>query len=128
MTGEPRLQPLNKLFATLDVTVHGIDLPSKTKALFVDTVGFISDIPTCMISSFNSTLEDALLADVLVHVRDMSNPDHVAQNENVLETLERINTPQHLIENMIVLGNKIDLIDPEDWQQIKVYIVSNEIL
>jgi len=119
ITGENRLKPLNKLFATLDVTVHGFELPSKVKSLFVDTVGFISDIPTTLIASFNSTLEDALMADVLVHVRDMSNPDHVAQDENVIETLERINVPPHLMKNMIVVGNKIDLLDPHDWKLIK---------
>ena len=89
--------PLDKLFATLDVTAHGLALPSRVDALLVDTVGFISDIPTSLIASFNSTLEDALGADVLVHVRDMSNPDHFAQNQNVMETLHRINTPQVMI-------------------------------
>merc|ERR1712168_282219 len=80
LTGEDRLRPLNKLFATLDVTAHGLALPSNIDALLVDTVGFISDIPTSLIASFNSTLEDALGADVLIHVRDVSNPDHFAQS------------------------------------------------
>ena len=119
MTGSSRLKPLDQLFATLDVTVHGVQLPSKTNALMVDTVGFISDIPTSLIASFNATLEDALLADVLVHVRDMSNPDHVAQDDNVMETLARIDVPQALLDNMIVVGNKIDLVRPEDWSAIK---------
>ena len=45
----------------------------------LDTVGFISDIPIDLIASFNATLEDAALADLIVHVRDVSNPDHEAQ-------------------------------------------------
>ena len=56
----------------------------------IDTVGFISDIPTSLIASFNATLEDASLADLLIHVRDISNPDHFAQNENVIDTLDNL--------------------------------------
>merc|ERR550534_833469 len=49
----------------------------------------------------------------------MSNPDHVAQDQNVLETLNRIDMSQTLLDNMIVVGNKIDLVRPEDWPAIK---------
>ena len=54
--------PLDKLFATLDVTAHAGLLPSRTKVLFIDTVGFISDIPTDLIASFTATLHDMLTA------------------------------------------------------------------
>lgn len=62
LTGEEKLQPRNQLFATLDVTVHEGMLPSGLKVLYVDTVGFISDIPTNLLECFVATLEDALLA------------------------------------------------------------------
>lgn len=62
LTGEEKLQPKNKLFATLDVTVHEGMLPSGLKVLYVDTVGFISNIPTNLLECFVATLEDALLA------------------------------------------------------------------
>ena len=52
--------PLDKLFATLDVTVHAGLLPNRTKVLYVDTVGFISDVPTELIASFRATLHDML--------------------------------------------------------------------
>lgn len=52
--------PRDQLFATLDVTVHAGQLPSHRKVLYVDTVGFISDIPTALVASFKSTLEDAI--------------------------------------------------------------------
>ena len=52
------MKPVNQLFATLDVTMHAGILPNRLKVLFVDTVGFISDIPTTLIESFRATLED----------------------------------------------------------------------
>jgi 50S ribosomal subunit-associated GTPase HflX len=62
LTGERNLEPKDHLFATLDVTAHGGELPSRLKVLYVDTVGFISDIPSHLIESFVATLEDAMLA------------------------------------------------------------------
>lgn len=62
LTGEETLQPRNQLFATLDVTVHLGMLPSGLEVLFVDTVGFLSDLPTKLIECFVATLEDAILA------------------------------------------------------------------
>nr|CAD7600995.1 unnamed protein product [Timema genevievae] len=109
LTGKATLQPKDQLFATLDVTVHEGYLPSRLKVLYVDTVGFISDIPTELIEAFNATLEDALLADVIVHVCDMSHPDLSAQCETVTATLQRLNVDKNLLENVIVAGNKIDL-------------------
>ena len=84
LTGNEQIQPENKLFATLDVTCHTATMPSSLKVGFVDTVGFISDVPTSLIASFNATLEDAAQADLLIHVRDVSNPDHPAQNQQVI--------------------------------------------
>jgi len=52
------MQPRDKLFATLDVTLHAGLLPNRLKVLYVDTVGFISDIPTTLVESFAATLED----------------------------------------------------------------------
>ena len=62
LTGDKRLQPKDRLFATLDVTLHGGILPSSMKVLYVDTVGFISDIPSELIECFIATLEDAVHA------------------------------------------------------------------
>ena len=137
LTGSKRLRPRNQLFATLDVTVFQCRLPSSLDILLVDTVGFISDIPTDLIASFNSTLEDASLADVLIHVRDVANPDHVAQNLQVRNTLQQLNVPLRLLpklgvddnifesqsqevgRNVITVANKIDLLDPCDWSSVK---------
>lgn len=62
LTGIDKLQPKNQLFATLDVTVHEGKLSSGLKVLYVDTVGFITEIPTNLLECFVATLEDALLA------------------------------------------------------------------
>lgn len=61
-TNEVRLIPKDQLFATLDVTAHAGRLPCSLKVIFMDTVGFISNIPTSLIASFNATLEDIVLA------------------------------------------------------------------
>lgn len=60
LTDDTKLEPKNQLFATLDVTLHAGLLPSKMRVLYVDTVGFISNIPTTLIECFLVTLEDAL--------------------------------------------------------------------
>ena len=119
LTGDESMSPRDQLFATLDVTVHEAVMPSNLRTLFVDTVGFISDIPTNLIASFSATLEDAADADVLIHVRDVSNPDHEKQSANVLQTLRRLRVPKEKLDSMITLGNKIDLVDPAEWKGLK---------
>ena len=119
LTGDESMSPRDQLFATLDVTVHEAVMPSNLSALFVDTVGFISDIPTNLIASFSATLEDAATADVLIHVRDISNPDHEMQSNNVLGTLRRLGVPENKIDSMITLGNKIDLVAPTEWKVMR---------
>ncbi|KAK7864882.1 hypothetical protein R5R35_001974 [Gryllus longicercus] len=113
LTGDKNMQPENKLFATLDVTNHMGMLPCRMKVLYVDTVGFISDIPTNLLESFTATLEDALLADVILHVMDVSHPDRMAQAENVKSTLQNLQIASDTLKNIIVVGNKIDLV-PND--------------
>ena len=58
MTGEAKMYPENKLFATLDVTGHPGKLPSGMTVLYLDTVGFVSDLPPELVESFSATLED----------------------------------------------------------------------
>merc|ERR1719273_2311952 len=119
ITGTEKLEPKDELFATLDVTSHPTVLPSQLESVMLDTVGFISDIPTSLIASFNATLEDAALADLLIHVRDISNPDHFSQNEHVLQTLRNLKIPENLIRSMITIGNKSDLVNENDVEFIR---------
>ncbi|GIY06725.1 putative GTP-binding protein 6 [Caerostris darwini] len=113
LTDDERLQPENKLFATLDVTLHPGFLPSNQKVLYIDTVGFISDVPTALIQSFRSTLEEINVADLVIHVRDISHPDTETQKKTVLQTLQELNLPSKLLDSIIEVRNKIDLLKNE---------------
>ncbi len=101
----------DSLFATLDPTMRGIVLPSGRTAILSDTVGFVSDLPTDLIAAFRATLEEVLEADVIVHVRDVSHPDSVAQAGDVEAVLDDLglneNGPRPIFEAL----NKIDLLD-----------------
>jgi GTPase len=96
-----------KMFATLDPTVRGVTLPSKRKVLLSDTVGFIRNLPTTLISAFRATLEEVQRAALLLHVADVTSPsahDQQSQVESVLKDLEVMDRPQ------IRVMNKIDLV------------------
>lgn len=118
LTNEASLQPKDQLFATLDVTAHAGRLPCRLEVLFVDTVGFMSDLPTGLIECFVATLEDALEADIIIHVQDISHDDWYEQKNHVettLASLIRNNTKQtdHIMDNVINVGNKVDLVPVE---------------
>ncbi|KAK7889093.1 hypothetical protein WMY93_024653 [Mugilogobius chulae] len=111
LTGDSGLQPRNQLFATLDVTVHAGQLPSRMTVLYVDTIGFLSQLPHQLIDSFSATLEDIKHSDLLIHVRDVSHPETVNQKANVLSVLRNLQIPDALMNSMVEVHNKIDLID-----------------
>ena len=118
LTGDKDLVPRDQLFATLDVTCHGTKLPgSNLETVFIDTVGFISDIPTPLIASFSATLEDALDADLLLHLVDFSHPDHPHQIGQVLATLAKLKIKQS-DKRLITVANKIDLVQQDKWREI----------
>lgn len=99
------------LFATLDPTLRKVVLPDGQSAILSDTVGFISDLPTHLIAAFRATLEEVVEADLIIHVRDMSDVQHREHAQNVLEILASlgvdIDDPNHIIE----VWNKVDLLD-----------------
>ncbi|MEQ9638856.1 MAG: GTPase HflX [Alphaproteobacteria bacterium] len=98
------------LFATLDPTMRGADLPSGQRVILSDTVGFIADLPTHLVAAFRATLEEVLEADVIVHVRDVSHADAEAQRTDVLAVLADLGvTPE--TDTVIEALNKIDLLD-----------------
>jgi GTPase len=76
------------VFATLDPTLRGIELPSGRRAVLSDTVGFISQLPTELVAAFRATLEEVAEADVILHVQDVSQPDAAAQRADVLAVLD----------------------------------------
>ena len=80
----------DKLFATLDPTTRNLKLPSKQEILLTDTVGFIRKLPHHLIEAFRSTLEEAIYADIILHVVDASNPQVDEQMHIVYETLTNL--------------------------------------
>jgi GTPase len=98
------------LFATLDPTMRLIKLPHGGSAILSDTVGFISDLPTTLISAFRATLEEVRAADVIVHVRDISHADSEAQSQDVEAVLDEIGVSNRA-DRVIEASNKVDLID-----------------
>ena len=99
------------LFATLDPTLRQIKLTHGGKALLSDTVGFISDLPTMLISAFRATLEEVTLADVILHVRDVSHEDSDAQAHDVEQILDELGLKSEDEDRIIEVWNKSDALD-----------------
>lgn len=100
------------LFATLDTTLRTLKLPNGRSAILSDTVGFISDLPHELVAAFRATLEEVLEADLILHVRDMSNPEAEAQAHDVMQVLNHIH-PELDRSRMIEVWNKIDLLEDD---------------
>ena len=95
----------DELFATLDATTKQIHLADKFQVTLTDTVGFIQDLPTELISAFKSTLEESMNVDLLLHVIDASDPNHAEQEEvvlDILKDLDMLDIPR------LALYNKLD--------------------
>lgn len=95
-------------FATLDPTTRKVDLPEGYSVFLTDTVGFIRNLPTHLVSAFQSTLEESTFADVILHVVDTSHPSWDLQVDAVMETLTKLGAGG---KPMITVFNKIDLVD-----------------
>jgi GTP-binding protein HflX len=99
-----------KMFATLDPTIRGVQLPSKRKVLLSDTVGFIRSLPHTLVSAFRATLEEVQQASLILHVSDASSrlsAEQDAQVEIVLKELDAEKKPR------LRVMNKVDLLDEE---------------
>jgi GTP-binding protein HflX len=102
------------LFATLDPTLRRMKLPHGRTVILSDTVGFISDLPTHLVAAFRATLEEVLEADLVLHVRDMSDPDNAAQSADVLRILSDLGIDEKEAEKRIIeVWNKVDRLEPE---------------
>ena len=110
------------LFATLDPTMRAIRLPAVDKAILSDTVGFISDLPTQLVAAFRATLEEVTAADVILHVRDIANPDSAAQKTEVLAILADLGLMDEdgkaPTVPIIEVWNKWDLLGPDRAAQL----------
>jgi GTP-binding protein HflX len=106
----------SRMFATLDPTIRGAELPSKRKVLFSDTVGFIRHLPHTLVSAFRATLEEVQRATLIMQVSDASSPvsaEQDAQVESVLKELEADKKPR------LKVMNKIDLLLPKQRESLR---------
>ena len=109
MTGAEVLAK-DMLFATLDPTMRGVELPSGRRVILSDTVGFISDLPTQLVAAFRATLEDVLEADLILHVRDIRHPESEQQAADVADILTSLGVKAET--PLFEVWNKLDLVDP----------------
>ena len=99
------------LFATLDTTTRRIDLPDGQPLLITDTVGFVRNLPHRLIEAFKATLEEAVLADFLIHVLDATSPEIERFHDTTLEVLHELGAED---KPTITVLNKIDLVSNPD--------------
>ncbi len=105
-----------RMFATLDPTLRGAELPSKRSVLLSDTVGFIRHLPHTLVSAFRATLEEVQRATLVLQVSDASSPisaEQDAQVESVLKELEADKKPR------LHVMNKIDLLPPKQRESLR---------
>ena len=103
----------NKLFATLDTTVRKVVI-GNLPFLLSDTVGFIRKLPTQLVESFKSTLDEVQEADLLLHVVDISHPnfeEHIESVNQILKDIGSLDKPTYMV------FNKIDAFTPEPWDE-----------
>ena len=116
----------DKLFATLDPTTRRIELPDGQPLLLTDTVGFVRNLPHRLVEAFKATLEEAVIADFLIHVIDASAPEIYAFYEttrSVLTELGAVDKPT------IIVLNKVDLIagDEDRLHELKTKFDSSAV-
>ena len=102
------------LFATLDPTLRQLRLPSGRNIILSDTVGFISDLPTDLVAAFRATLEEVIEADLVLHVRDVADPDSELQKREVIRVLKDLGLEPRLEEGVVEVLNKVDLLPQND--------------
>lgn len=106
------------LFATLDPTLRRVRLPHGTPIILSDTVGFISDLPTHLIAAFRATLEEVVEADLVIHLRDISDPDTAAQAADVEQILSDLGVDAADTDRVIEVWNKIDQLDEGNRERL----------
>ncbi len=107
----------DKLFATLDPTSRALELEDSRKILLVDTVGFIRKLPHHLVEAFKSTLEEAVIADVLIHVVDVSNEEYENQItvvDEVLKDIGAVGKPEVMVYNKCDKNGEPDILEKRE--------------
>ena len=107
----------DKLFATLDTTTRKLDLDDGQTILLTDTVGFVRRLPHGLVESFKATLEEAVLADFLIHVIDGSSENVEEHFQTTLDVLKELGADE---KRIIPAINKIDVISTERLEELKI--------
>jgi GTP-binding protein HflX len=123
MTGAEVLAK-DMLFATLDPTMRGVELPSGRRVILSDTVGFISDLPPQLVAAFRATLEEVLEADLILHVRDIPHPESEQQAADVADILTSLGVKAET--PLFEVWNKLDLVDPAARAALSVQATRSE--
>ncbi|HEX2749319.1 MAG TPA: GTPase HflX, partial [Verrucomicrobiales bacterium] len=108
----------DKLFATLDPTTRKVQLPDGQQMLLTDTVGFIRALPHRLVESFKATLEEAVVADFLIHVLDASQERVFQFYQTTMDVLKELNAHE---KRMLIVLNKIDLVPPEQRARVAAH-------
>ncbi len=120
---EAKVLARDQLFATLDPTMRRVVLPSGQNIILSDTVGFISDLPTDLVAAFRATLEEVTEADVILHVRDVSHPDSLAQQADVQAVMADLGIDESAGHVLEVL-NKADLLESAERGHLSQRVAS----
>ncbi len=106
------------LFATLDPTLRRVRLPHGTPVILSDTVGFISNLPTHLVAAFRATLEEVVEADLVIHLRDISDPDTAAQAEDVDRILADLGVDVDDTQRVLEVWNKVDRLGEAERERL----------
>lgn len=107
------------VFATLDPTLRRLELPNGKTVILSDTVGFIADLPTTLVEAFRATLEQVQYADIILHVRDVSSPDHPWQREDVINVLTELGIDYGTDKRIYEVLNKVDAVGAEAMEDFR---------
>jgi len=116
----------NQLFATLDTTMRKCFISPKKHFILSDTVGFIKNLPTELVVSFKTTLDEINYSDYLLHVIDVSNPEWENQKETVEKILQTILGVNFNQKKIIEVWNKFDLLNNDDLSFFNNYSKKKE--
>jgi GTP-binding protein HflX len=107
----------DKLFATLDPTSRQSLLPNGEKIILTDTVGFIRKLPHRLVDAFRATLEETLVANLLLHVVDLSNPQFEEHMDTTLTVLSELGAKE---KEILTVFNKVDLLKDNDLVNLRI--------
>ena len=114
------------LFATLDPKMSVFNLTGYEKVILLDTVGFISDLPTHLISAFRATLEEVINANLILHVRDIAHQESQQQAIDVENTLERLEWGLSIRPQVIEVYNKIDKLSELRLRELRASVGNSQ--